>query len=619
MIEIDNLTEFGLTLNQAKLLNFIINLENRSALSYKVINDEFNKGQSFYWELLDDLVNLGFLTVNRNTKPWKYKYDESGFQKIINNQENEHSKIQLEFETLIKELDASNKEGINFKDVFELLQKVQLQLKLNMDQIFILSSLYTKENGKMVPKTRNINQIKELIKPLNGKLKKHNIRYYLTILETRGFLFSQKVGRSNIYTSKDLLTILKDERELDQKIWEDKKTRLQKIRDFFKNKQNSVVDKSQMVLEKSESISMEINERYQLIDFNLDIVNWVKKLMMSAKKEIFLDFRILAERNPVKLRIAEEFYKSLIDLISQNESSTLKIKLLMYFDSWVMLKLEPIYVKLIQLISQGKLELKVPSETDYRTAKIIIDNSMLLDFMVKQDLAEFDKVLQNRNEMSIKNAKKMFKSLWDSSIDIRDLLMEESISNELEKVTKESINKNPPVYNFKKNEVVITGLKKVLNINLNFIRAAESEILFIGSITLEKNKNSNFRDTRSQSSFYIDFFNILINKCRIGVEVKILRNTIEPNSSEFKNQEKLKKGIQLIMSLSPFFQIRQIDLPQYQFLIIDRKILLIYEFLESGRIKLTIITDKSIIIFLYPVFDRFYPSFERLSASYIGL
>ncbi|NVM05171.1 MAG: hypothetical protein HWN67_22820 [Candidatus Helarchaeota archaeon] len=597
MIEIEKLKEFGLTINQAKLLNLIINSKNRSALTYKQIKAEFNLEESFYWDLLDDLINKEFLTVDNETKPWKYKYDEGRFGKIIEEQETNYEKIQQDFENLIIELEKDSiSEEFDLKSVFELFQKAQSQKKLSNDQIFILSSFFSKENGKIIPMTRTIKQIEEIVKPLNVKLKKHNIRYYLNNLKEKGFVISQKDGRLNTYGPKDLLTILKNEKNFHQKIWENKKQRLQKTLNYFNNNQISDDEGIREPLKEIQTVSSEIEEKYKFIDFDLNTVSWVKDQMFRANEEIICDFRLTIDRTELKLRISEEFYKNLIELLNDVQKSYLKVKLLIYLDDWLLHKLESLFAQAIHLVTQGKLEFRVPPDTEDKLVKIILDNSTLVDFLAKHDFAKFDKIFINRNEMSVKDARHIFEQVWERSLDVRDAMLEHTISTELEKVIKSSIKKRPPVYEFKKQPIIITGYKKVLSINLNLINRAESEILSISSLLTPINmRGQNLVDVSYQKSLYKDIFNILIEKCKNGVEVKILRNSTETSVKTSQDAEIIKGEIQLIISLSPFFQLRQIEIPQYQFTIIDKKLLLIYEFLESGRIKLTVFTDRYIV------------------------
>ncbi len=587
MIEIEKLKEFGLSENQAKLLNFIINSKHRSALTYKLIEDEFNLQESFYWELLDDLIKQEFLIITKETKPCVYQYDESRLENILKAQEDNYTNSQKKIEELIKELEQDKiNEDFDLNHVFELLQTTIPELKLSMDKIYILNTLFSKENGKIVPIARSIRQIKEMISPYNGKLKAHNIRYYLNSLEKQGFISSRKDGRSKTYISKNLLTILKNEKKSLQTIWENKKSRLQDALNYINNNQISEDLKPQRAL----------NNIYQLIDFRMDVVKWVKTQLINAKGEILLDFRLKAERNVAKLNIAKEFYNSFIEILNLREKSNLKVRLLMYYDSWVLQKLESLYTQLIQLISQGKLELKIPSESDYKTAKIIIDNSTLIDFMVKQDLAQFDKILLNKNELSVKNAKRQFERVWDSAIDIRDILMGESISNELENIIIESMTRNPPVYKFGKNPVIITGFRDVLSVNLNLLKAAESEVLILGDLlSVKKVGIHNDSDISYQRLFYKNLFKILIEKCRNGIKVKLLRNSSDANVNIIQDLETIKNELQQVYNLTPYLQMRQIEMPQYQFIIIDKQLLLIPEYLESGRIKFTFFTDRHIV------------------------
>ncbi|MFX0132423.1 MAG: winged helix-turn-helix domain-containing protein [Candidatus Hodarchaeota archaeon] len=594
MIEIEKLKEFGLTENQAKLLNFIMNSKNRSALTFKQIN-EFNLEESFYWELLDDLVNQNFLTIIKDSKPRIYQYNESNFGDKIKKQEKNYEKIQQDFEKLIKELEQDSLgEEFDLIKKFGFFQTTQSQLKLSKDQIIILNALFSKENDKIIPMTRTIKQIEDIVGPLNKKLKKHNIRYHLNNLKERGFIISRKDGRLNTYSPKDLLTILKNEKEYHQKIWENKNDRLQKIVYYFNNNQISDDVGIQETSKEIQTVSSDIEEKYQFIDFDLNTVSWVKDQMFRANEEIIFDFRLTIDRTELKLSIAEQFYKNLIELLNDDQKSNIKVKLLIYLDDWLLHKLESLYVQAIQLVTQGNLEFKVTPDTEDRLLKIILDNSTLIDFLAKHDFAKFDKIFKNKNEMSVKDARRMFEQVWERSLDIRDAMLEHTISEELDKTIKKSIKKRPPVYEFKKQPIIITGYEKVLSLNLNLINRTESEILTIGGPLIYTGEGSqHIPDTLK--SFYRDFFDILIKKCNKGINVKILRNSLESRFKKLQNIETIKRQIQFIISLFPFFQMRQIDLPQYQFMIIDKRILLIFGLLESGRIKLIILTDSFII------------------------
>lgn len=748
MDDVEKLKGFGLTNNQAKLLNIFIKSNSKDGLTFGKIKEYFNSDKSFYWEILDDLITLEFLTVNKEAKPWTYRYNESGIEKFFKKQKDLNSEIQINFEKIIKEL--SNEEfntDIDIKYIFN-------QLKIDNDQLLLLNSLFSKQNGNFLPKTMRLQEIAKE----NGELKLHTIRYNLNNLEKRGFIKTEKIGRIKIYCPRDLSKIVKIEMDLHKKTWEEKERRMKSVIEYFYKKptfdnepiqkfkgemelikylklaneeiliifptsesrqsllsrkietileiilntvKNSnlickilidnqiknvnlqiikefliylpqidiritsnlfnsfviIIDKLDTIhsisntlefylirniqttkiykeefhkiwntaedyriylnndnnysdlddeIEKSKKIypiSFGTLEKYELIDFESDKISKIENLIRTAKNEIILDFRITTERIDQKIQMAKEFYAVLIDILEQKPGT--HIKLILYLDDWLIQKLDSVYAKLIDMVSQKKLDIRVPLEQNERAIRIIIDDSLFIDFMEKS-VAEFDKVLLNRNITCIKGAKQQIEEIWKNSLDARFLILDFPISNELENKISESIERNPPVFEFGNRPITISGQKSVKNIFINLYKNATDEIRAIsGPFLLTKDGDYINNESFYERNYYIEIFKIIVEKCRKNLNVKLIRNTLNNAATLFQDKNLINYQISIILELFPFYQIKKIEAPNYNFTIIDKKILLIFNYFEFDQVKLTIITNNLII-------NEFYLTFQNI-------
>ncbi|MHA1294891.1 MAG: hypothetical protein ACTSQJ_19830, partial [Promethearchaeota archaeon] len=611
------LKEFGLSTNQAKLLWFFIKQNPESKMSFKKINQKLKTKpykklfkKDINWDLLNSLLKLGFITVGEQVKPWVYQYNQERLKEILQKQQKINSNIQMKLEQNIENLDKKDRDkNIDLNQILSVFQLNQRQNSMNNEQLSIMKSLYSNKNGKITPCSLNLNQIADKIDGMNI----NKIRYNLKNLEKSGFIQSFKRGRNKIFRPFDLVNILKKEKEEHKKYWEQKLKHMNDIIQYFykisrykegseqKYKEDLPSNQKHPIRKNKHQTFEKLVQTYELIDFDEDTMDLIDSFMINSEKELILDFRISIKIIDTKTTIVEGFFNRLIRFLKDHPK--IRVKIITYLEGWLITKLEPIYIQLIQLISETNFEFRIPIETynenkagDTDKVLRVITNRTLIDLIVKKSLDNIDKIMINWNELSVEQAKREFNKAWGKSIDVRDALLEYSLSNELSNVLLASVTKKAPEYFFKIQGLSLTGYKKIHNIILNMYKRAKSEILtIIGTISFSKNKNLKFIDEEYQRAFFNNFFETIIDHCKAGINIRLLRNNLENDLLTEINEERIKRETELLVLFFPYLQIRQIDMPQYHFTIIDRKILMLHKFLEKEQIKLTFFSDEFII------------------------
>lgn len=584
MLTVEKLQIWGLTNNQAKLLYFFIKNRDKSELSYKKIKDEIKAKQSFYREVLQDLIEKKFIYEVKKNRPITYQFNEDRFREILQEKKNSYLKKQQEFNTLLEEL----KEGIQGKDKTQFLlnffKSGQAKLKLTDDQISILIALLSNENRKNDEGSPlNAMTLKEFSQELNKNNTIPVIRYNLSSLEKRGFVTLQKIGRTNYYIAKDLKSIIEIEQNFQETIWEEKEKRMQEIIQFLQRKPQKLIEKE---------------KDFEVINNFEDIKNNIIKLIKEAESEILLDFRCDFERiDPIR-DFLSEIFNILLETMRKKEN--LNIKLLLNVDDWLIHNLNIIFSQFIQVISAEKFGFRVPIERAKREFRILIDEKTLFQIVGIYELTIGGNGLEINNEITVGQAKLEFDQIWENSLDFRDAIIDYTISKDLEKAIRESNKKYPPEYKFTNKFIVLTGLKKVLRFLLRLYKDAKNELLTItGPIFPSKAGYLSVIETLSKEKFYDKLNAVIEDRNKAGVNIKWIRNTTGPPHLSLQSNDKSKKDfMDFILNMSNF-QMRQISLEQYQFSIIDHKILCIFDYSEQ---KLTLnfedfIIEKYIFIF----------------------
>jgi len=620
------LKEFGLSTNQAKLLWFFIKQKPESKISFKKINQKLKTKpyrklfkKDIHWDLLNSLLKQGFITVGEQVKPWVYQYNQERLKEILQKERKINSNIQMKLEQIIEILNKNDRDkNIDINQILSFLQLSQGHNSVNNEQLLIMKTLYSNKNGKLSPCSLSINQIAEKIDGINI----NKIRYNLKNLEKIGFIQSFKRGRNKIFRPFDLVNILKKEKDEHKKYWEQKQGQMSDIIQYFykisRNRDVSeqkykedVLSNQKLPIQKSIHQTFEkLVQTYELIDFDEDTMDLIDIFMKNSKKELILDFRISIKIIDTKTTIVESFFNRLISFLKNHPK--IRVKIIAYLEGWLTTKLEPIYIQLIQLISEANFEFRIPIETNdenkgENTNKIfrVITDNTLIDLIVKKSLDNIDKIWINWNELSVEQARREFNNAWERSIDVRDALLEYSLSNELSNVLLASVTKKAPEYFFKIQGLSLTGYKKIHNIILNMYKRAKSEILTLtGTISFSKDKNLELIDEEYQRAFFNNFFETIIDHCKAGINIRLLRNNLENDLLTEINKERIKRAIELLVLFFPYLQIRQVDMPQYHFTIIDRKILMLHKFLERGQIRLTFFSDEFIINKFLALFEN---------------
>ncbi|MHA1379403.1 MAG: hypothetical protein ACTSRG_13595 [Candidatus Helarchaeota archaeon] len=600
--DFNRLKDFKLTNNQAKLLLILIN-ENKkkpeARFTFKQIREKFSSKIWIYRELLDSLKKMGFLIVMKESRPIMYKYNSKRLEEILKEQQEIYFRTQKKFDNFLSEVKngtIKNKEDL--LKIFDFLHSIENQHSLTMENIIILKSLFSKRDGKFIPTSKTINQIAADIK----NLKIHKIRYNLKNLENTGIILSQKKSRIKYYRPLDLFTLLESERSFHQKLWDDKEKRMQQSIEFFQ--------KSSVIPTSTSQKTKQRDRNYELRNFNKENVNWIIGLIKNAKSETYLDFRMNMERDDKKIELGRILFEALLELLRTN--TNIKIRLFIYIDDWLVERLENLYYNLIQGITEGRIEIKVPLKKQAIFSRIIIDDSSVIDLIIGKDTHKPDKILLNKNQISNKEAKRRYNEEWKKSIDIRQELLEHPISVNLKNLINKSLELKPPRIILGKQPLVIIGYEKIHNIILNLYKNARLEVLtIIGTISFSTKGNLDITEKTYQKTFFESFFKIIMSHCKAGLNIRLLRNTFELDHLNEVVNDRIRRETEILVNFYPTLQIRQVDLPEYQFTIIDRKILMLHQFIESKEIQLTIITDEFIINKFYALFqDNWAKSFD---------
>jgi len=568
MEDISKLLEFGLTRNQAQLLKFFIdsynNEERTNGWSFKDIDNQLSSKSHFYRELLTDLEEKGFLTVNRDSKPQIYYFNESRFEEIIQEKNKEYLRKQNALEKLLNKLNSKMLKKIDIKWLKDFLYQIKTVLKLKEEQILIYHSLFSQENGKLIP---NSMTIKDIIQ----KIGNNNIRYNLNILLKKKYLEIKKIGRINFYSPKIITTILKNEIELQKKIWNNKKGRMQQtIYHFFKGQ----------------------DTEYRFLSLGKNINFELKKVLESANQEILIDFRGNINRISEIYKFLKQFF---IDLIEILNGSNIKAKIIFRSNAWIVNKIDATIIKLIELISKGKLEIREYIGNNERNIQIVIDDILTLQVIGEQTSTQFYKTLILKNKLRVHEIKFSYNYIWNKCVDFRHVILDYSINKELEENLEKSLKINPPIYNFGPEPFIISGVKMPIKIMMTYLRTANKEINAIASFFKEKEPGIlNVIDDIYQESLLKEYFNVLYDKISKKVPVRIIRNRFNTKMSLIRDEKFIDIMLNLISS--PYkFELREISNLQTNFVLIDKKTLILHEYTSTNQLNLTILTDPSLI------------------------
>ncbi|MFX1451096.1 MAG: hypothetical protein ACFFCM_09650, partial [Promethearchaeota archaeon] len=361
-----------------------------------------------------------------------------------------------------------------------------------------------------------------------------------------------------------------NEQKFQENLWTEKKKRMNYVIQFFQKTPEKVHEKL-----KNFEVKTNIKE----------IKKTMIKLITNANNEIFFDFRCTFERiNPIKEFLMEIFY-SLLEILG--EKSKIKVKILLNIDDWLIHKFDNVFLRLIMIIHPEKLEIRVPIENIKRECRLIVDEKTIFQAIGIYEFTEDENCLVIEDNSTIRPVKFEFNRIWENSLDIRDAMAEYAVNKELEKAIKESERKYPIEYDFSDKIIIIPGLKIGLKFYLHLIENAKSEIITIqGPIFKTEETTLSVLETFSKEKFYDKLNSLIPKKTKEGVLIKWIRNITYPHLAIYPKDEMKRLFMDLIMSLYPGLQMRQISFEQFQFAIIDQKILCFFEYSEYSKIIL---------------------------------
>ncbi len=576
MITLENLQVWGLTKNQAKLLKFFIQNRAKKDLSFKKIKNLIKSKKSFYREVLQDLIDKKFLFVLKDRRPIMYQFNEIRFKELLQEEKNTHLKKKQLFDTFLEKI--KDKKG-----QFDILKISSAQLRLTNEMVEILNILFLNFNDKTSP---NVMSLKDISQKSKSKNKEPTIRYNLHLLEKRGLIIRQKIGRVNFYYPKSIRSIIKIEQQFQEDLWSEREKRMNEIIEYFQQTQKKIPEKL-----KDFEIKANINE----------IKETIIELIKNADKEILIDFRCNFERiDPIK-RFLEEIFYSLLEILRKKVEFNLRI--LIYIDDWLVHKFDNIFLQFITEIYQNKFEIKVPIEKEKREFRFVIDENIIFQAIGIYELTENVNGLVINNNLTARQIKFEFDRIWENSLDIRDAIIDYKINMDLEKAIKQSERKFPIKYNFTDKFIIIPGLKLGLKFYIHLFKNAKNEVLTVqGPIFKSSEGTLSVLETFSQEKFYDKLNSLVPKKIKEGVTFKWIRNNTFPHLTIYSKDELKRFFIDFILSLYPQFQMRQISFEQFQFAIIDQNILCLFEYSEHS--KLNLIMDNFLIKKYISIFQK---------------
>ncbi|MHA1383287.1 MAG: hypothetical protein ACTSR3_05980 [Candidatus Helarchaeota archaeon] len=575
MIDSEKLQLFGLTSNQSKVIEFFIKNRTRKDLNFRKIRTEIKSPKSFYREILLDLIDKKFLYVIRDKRPITYQLNEDRFEEIFQEYKNLYEKNQHKYDLILQKMTKLEfKNQLKSQDILKFLEKIKVELRLNEEQISIINILLSQKEdaNSLTPITLN-----QIAKKLGKKNDITNIRYNLSLLEKRGFIFRRKIGRSNYFGSKTLMEIIEREKKYQEQTWIEKEEQMLAVIHFLEKYPKKLVRR---------------DEHYDLKNNLSDIKNTIIKLIEGVQNEIIVDIRCGYERiDSIKIFL-QEIFKKLLELILNKNH--VKVKILLNIDDWLVHKLDFVFLQLITRIKTDNFEIRVPINEEQREFRIIGDNSIMFQILGVDTLSEDENGIKINNKRNIDQINDQFNRIWENSLDLRDAIFDYKIDKEIEKAIKKSEKKYPPEYNFKDKFLVIGGLQKGIRVLLRLYAKARNEICTIlGPLFPSKSGVLSAVESLKQNKFYERINKVVSKKAKANLNIRWIRNTdATPHLQIYKNDDLKRYMIDFGLSLYPNFQMRQLSLEQYQFSIIDKKILVILEFSKQ---VMTISQDEFII------------------------
>ncbi|MHA1379404.1 MAG: hypothetical protein ACTSRG_13600 [Candidatus Helarchaeota archaeon] len=573
MITVENLQIFGLTRNQAKVLYFFLQNRERRDLSYKKIREEIKSKKSFYREILQDLIEKKFLYVIKDNRPITYHFNATRFKEILQEKQNNYLKEKKDFDKILEKIKEVT-------DITEFLKSLQGQLRLTSDQLAILNTLLTKGNS---PDQKILT-----LKQIGAYLKQENttptIRYNLALLERRGFVKQEKMGRTNYYRPENLKTIIEIEQKFQEKLWDEKKKSMHKIIQFFQEEHSKVTKKI---------------KHFEVKDDFKKITKTIIQLVKNFEEYLILDFRCSFERTDLVIEFLDNIFENVQRIIGQKED--IYVRILMNIDDWIFHKLDFKFLQFIKQINAKKFEFRVPIKWEKREFRIIADDHWLFQIIGVYELSGNENGLLIDDKTTSSQAVLQFNQLWENSLDLRDAILDYSINKEFENAINESERSSPPKYNFTDKFIVITGFRKLIRFLLRIYQSAKTEILTItGPVFQSKDGDLSLLEDLKKERFYERLNEVIDSKARAGINFRWIRNITSPHLKIYKDDKSKEEFMNFILSKYPIVQQKQIKLEKYQFSIIDRRILLIFEYKKMAKLTINLdefIIDKYLYIF----------------------
>ncbi len=580
MVEIEKLQLFDLNLNQSKLINFFIKHRGDEKLTYDRVKELYKPKRSFNRAVLKILMEKNLIYVVKEKRPNTYKLNENRFKEILKEKENNFVNTQTKLKKILQSLEENNNLKTNKEYILKVLGDNKQLLRLSNTQFNVLKTLISKADFDDFKTALSLKQIAD---ELNKKGRLTKLRNNILTLDRMKFILKEKRVATNYYLPNKLEQIIKHEQNYQAAIWDERRKQMEKVVNFFE-KELEKPDR-----EKGFQIKSNLNEIKQELLFSFQ----------NAEKEILLDLRCNFVRTDIIKEFLEDIFKKLIEILNLKEK--IKVKMLLKVDDWLIHRLDFIFLHLIQNINPIKFEFRVPPERSYSIFRILIDEKVM-EIPISHELTHFEKGLIITNKARVRKAKLEINHLWENSLDIRDVILDYRIDQKLENVIKTSDKKHPPIYNFTDN-IKITGVRKVLRVILRLFQNAEKEILtIIGPLYKAGESSASILKIIMQENFYSELNSLLDKKSKEGLNIQWIRNTTDPHLNLYESDEKKKAFIDLVLSLYPHFKMKQIDLEQYQFSIIDQKILGILEF--YGQFRLVLNFDSKIKDDYYTLFQK---------------
>jgi predicted transcriptional regulator len=211
-IPLQKLRLFGLTVNDARVMAFLLLNCGENGLTFNVMKKKYARPESIYRELLTNLIKKGFIFVSGIKRPLIYKLNRGRFREIFELSYNSFLADREYIVGMIEKLKYLEPPAGSHQEIFiNNLVDARMRLQLPKIQLSLLELLIRHQGFEGL-------SLEEVRQKLDHST--NDLRFHLNQLENRGFTKRRKIGRTNYYFSQDVITILERAKKSLEVSWE---------------------------------------------------------------------------------------------------------------------------------------------------------------------------------------------------------------------------------------------------------------------------------------------------------------------------------------------------------------------------------------------------------------